>query len=62
MKPAYERIKFKITEFDSEDVITTSGLLPTDPTNPDGPSLSASEKENIIGGYSEYNQLPGSWF
>ena len=62
MKPAYERLKFIITEFDSEDVIATSGLLPTDPTNPDAPSLTASEKENIDGDFGGFGRAPGSWF
>ncbi len=55
MKPAYERENFIITEFDSEDVITTSGALPVDPTNP------LSEKENAYGSFDDFD-MPGSWF
>lgn len=55
MKPAYERENFTITEFDSEDVITTSGALPVDPTNP------LSEKENAYGSFVDFD-MPGSWF
>lgn len=33
MKEIYKKPVLKLTEFDSEDVITTSGLLPTDRHN-----------------------------
>lgn len=61
MKPVYERENLIITEFDCEDVITTSGgLLPEDPTDPES-AYSTTEMENVYGGYSSF-QGPGSWF
>jgi hypothetical protein len=44
-----------LTEFDVEDVITTSGVN-LDPTE----SVS-SERENAYGSYNSFN-IPGSWF
>ncbi len=55
MKSVYQRENLTITEFDSEDVITTSGMLPSDPTNP------LSEKENAYGSFDDFD-MPGSWF
>ena len=54
-KPLYERENLIITEFDAEDVITTSGLIP-DPTE----SVSI-ERENAYGSYNSFN-APGPWF
>ncbi len=54
-KPLYERVNLIITEFDTEDVITTSGVTP-DPTE----SVS-NEWENAYGSYNRFN-TPGSWF
>lgn len=34
----YERAQLAITEFDVEDVITTSGASPVDPTDPVSPT------------------------
>lgn len=62
MKPVYERGSLMITEFDTEDVITTSGMLPEDPTNPTDATYATDEKENIIGGYDDFNPTPGAWF
>ena len=42
----------EITEFDTEDVITTSGLNPDDPTNPD------AERENAYR-EGDYYDMPG---
>ncbi len=54
-KPLYQRENLLITEFDAEDVITTSGV------NPD-PTVSVSrERENAYGSYKSFN-TPGSWF
>ena len=53
MQAEYERIIFIITEFDTEDVITTSGgLLPTVPsTDPTSSTESDDELENRYGDY-----------
>lgn len=61
MKAIYERSKFKITEFDAEDVISTSGgVIPIeDPTSPESVAM---EKENVYGSFGSFNQAPGSWF
>ena len=54
-KPLYQRENLLITEFDAEDVITTSGV------NPD-PTVSAlRERENAYCSYKSFN-TPGSWF
>lgn len=54
-KPLYQRENLFITEFDAEDVITTSEVNP-DQTEPD-----SSERENAYGSYNSFN-TPGSWF
>lgn len=59
MKPVYQRENLRLTEFDAEDVIVTSGLLPTDPTSPED---IAFERENAYGSFQSFNQAPGSWF
>ena len=51
MKNEYERTNLIITEFDKEDVITTSA--PTTPLK--------SERENAYRSFKELD-LPGSWF
>ena len=56
-KPLYQRENFIITEFDAEDIITTSGVNP-DQEDPTAPS---TERENAYGSYN-YFDLPGSWF
>ena len=56
-KPLYERENLIITEFDTEDVITTSGVTP-DPQ----PSFLKAELENAYGSFGSFNQTPGSWF
>lgn len=56
-KPLYERENLIITEFDTEDVITTSGITP-DPQ----PSPLKAELENAYGSFDSFNQAPGSWF
>ncbi len=56
-KPLYERENLLITEFDAEDVITTSGV------NPD--STESSELENAYNSYNSFNKpvnAPSSWF
>ena len=35
MKPEYQRENLKITEFDTEDVIATSGIIPEILTSPE---------------------------
>ena len=47
MKSVYQRENLKITEFDKEDVITTSGVIPVDPdpTHPDEPVKPLYERE-----------------
>ena len=58
MKSVYERENLIITEFDTEDVITTSGVAPTPtPTEP-----LRRELENSYGSFSKFNQAPGAWF
>lgn len=57
MKPEYRRENLQITEFDSEDVITTSGIV--DPTTPEG---LLRERENAYYSYKTLHQSPGSWF
>ena len=54
-KPLYQRENLLITEFDAEDVITTSGV------NPDSTESVSSEWENAYGSYDSFN-TPGSWF
>lgn len=54
MKPVYERLDLVITEFDIEDVITTSG------TSSDENVL--HELENAYGSYKHFSKSPGSWF
>lgn len=54
-KPLYQRENLLITEFDAEDVITTSGV------NPDPTEYDSSERENAYSSYNSFN-IPGSWF
>ena len=56
-KPLYERENLIITEFDTEDAITTSGITP-DPQ----PLPLKAELENAYGSFDSFNQAPGSWF
>ena len=56
-KPLYERENLIINEFDTEDVITTSGVTP-DPQ----PTVLKREWENAYGSFNSFNQPPGSWF
>lgn len=56
-KPLYERENLIINEFDTEDVITTSGITP-DPQ----PTVLKRELENAYGSFDSFNQAPGSWF
>jgi len=55
MRPVYERENLVITEFESEDVITTSGVVP-DPTNPN------AAMDNRISTYHSFNRSPNPWF
>ena len=54
-KPLYQRENLLITEFDAEDVITTSGV------NPDSTESDSIERENAYGSYNSFN-APGPWF
>ena len=55
MKYEYERADLKITEFDIEDEITTSGQeSQTDP-------VSKYERENAYNPYSYIDDVPGGW-
>lgn len=56
MKPVYQRENLIVTEFDSEDVISTSGAV--DPASPDN---DAYERENAYRSFDDFNG-PGSWF
>lgn len=55
MKSEYERLNYKITEFDTEDIITTSGE--GEEPQPGG----KREKENAYSSFSSFN-MPGNWF
>lgn len=57
MKPEYIREDLRITEFDAEDVITTSGVI--DPTTPENV---AYERENAYGTFGSFDKAPGLWF
>lgn len=65
MRPVYKRENLIITEFDEEDVITTSMPILDTPTVgpfiPHDPSDSTSEKENSYRKFSSFDP-PGSWF
>ena len=56
-KALYERENLIITEFDTEDVITTSG----EQESPQ-PILLKRELENAYGSFDSFNQASGSWF
>lgn len=56
MKSVYERTQLNITEFDREDVITTSGPEPTTPV-----THKKLERENRYGEFSTFD-LNNSWF
>lgn len=63
MKSVYERTQLNITEFDREDVITTSAVTPVtpDPTE----EITAYEKENRYGAFSTFDLKPptiSGWF
>lgn len=55
MKRDYKRENLTITEFDTEDVITTSGEVSPEETV-------LAEHENSYGLFSRFNKAPGSWF
>lgn len=57
MKPVYQRENLIISEFDAEDVITTSGVV--DPTSPESEML--NEWENAYDSFDIFDG-PGSWF
>lgn len=61
MKSVYERTQLNITEFDREDVITTSAVSP-EPTEPT--KLLKHEVENRYGAFSTFDLKPpnSSWF
>ena len=56
MKPEYKRENLIISEFDTEDIITTSGQEHPQPMN------SKRELENAYGLFDSFHQAPGSWF
>lgn len=61
MKSVYERTQLNITEFDREDVITTSGPDPTEPTTP--VIHKKLERENRYGAFSAFDNSPtNGWF
>ncbi len=53
MKPEYERTDLIITEFDAEDVISTSGIVTPEP-----------QRREIENSYRSFNSFgaPGPWF
>ena len=62
MRSVYERTNLIITEFDNEDVITTSGGGSAGPTPTEPPVQLFAERENRYGSYSFFNEGSGSWF
>ena len=59
MKSVYERENLSITEFNTEDVIVTSGETPT----PEQPVTTLKrELENRYFTFSSLNDPPGDWF
>ena len=54
MKAEYERLILNITEFEVEDVITTSG-------SPEETTV-CRERENVYRSYKSINDMPGAWF
>ncbi len=53
MEPVYERTNLIITKFDAEDVISTSGRVPSGP----------SRDENLYGDYNRFDyEPPNAWF
>ncbi len=63
MKSVYKRENLEITEFDTEDVITTSGMGPSeDPSDPTDPTSRLHEVDNAYGTFNSFNKAPGSWF
>ena len=55
MKEIYKKPVLKLTEFDSEDVITTSGLLPTDRHN-------AYSTLKLLDGSGDKEAPPAPWY
>ena len=64
MKPVYQRASLIITEFEKEDMITTSGISPISPTGSTDSTdpTSKPEIENIHQTYSHFGFAPRSWF
>ena len=60
MRAEYERLSIRVTEFDTEDVITTSGMLPDDPTDPTTPVNPDSEVDNAYASAGDLG-LSGPW-
>lgn len=58
MKAIYKRENLIITAFDAEDVITTSGDIPT----PTPPVTLKREIENVYRTFGSLNDAPSSWF
>ena len=56
MKSEYERLILIISEFDTEDIITTSSVAPSS-TDPDA----SSDMDNRFATYNMAHS-PGSWF
>lgn len=60
MKSVYERTNLIITQFDTEDVITTSGEVPHVPF-----TAKKLERENRYGSFGTFDLKPpttGGWF
>lgn len=62
MKSVYKRTQLTITEFDTDDVILTSGADPVTPPEPT--VLKKLERENRYGTFDNFDLKPptGSWF
>lgn len=54
MKPEYVRENLILTEFDTEDVITTSGVTP------DTSTLMVTD--NSFVSFDSFDKVPGTWF
>ena len=54
MRPEYVRENLILTEFDTEDVITTSGVTPDTSTR--------MLTDNSFGSFGSFDKVPGSWY
>ena len=63
MKSVYERTQLNITEFDREDVITTSAVTPDPTDSPTPVTYKKLERENRYSTFSAFDNSPtNGWF